>query len=150
MKIKYLFTLLLFLTLSLSINAQSLKVNLSQTVVSLEVKLNKFTQEKDGVKLEGAVKQKKNFSYSLSMENCEIISANEKIYPGQLIVWNDNKKNPSLIQSISDEKAEKFSIYFPGLQLKDCANIELKFGTILDRAKTPIIFKITQLKKSKY
>ncbi|MDE6445030.1 MAG: hypothetical protein K2K64_11535, partial [Muribaculaceae bacterium] len=76
-----------------------------------------------------------------------IILPNGENFPGHIQKWNETKNTSVVNQPISDEKPEKFVIGFPNLNVGDIAEFELRFGNVLDRVKTPIVFKDISLKK---
>lgn len=139
------FISILSLCMPFLLSAQTVKLKQNETFVSLEIKLDRLVQTANGVNLYGKVKQKQNFSYNISFQGCAILPENIEKIPGNLQEWNDNKKTPQEIQSVSDQKDDKFIISFPNLKIIDISNFDLIIGNVLDRPKTPIIFKDIKL-----
>ena len=147
MKAKQILISILFLCLPCLLSAQTFKLHQTNTIVSYVIKLDRMVQTPFGVKLYGNIKQKKNFSYNFSLDECAIILPNGEIIPGRVQKWND-KKDPSIVnQPISDSYSEHFIIVFPDLNIVDISELDLRLGTVLDRDKTPIILKDIRLKK---
>lgn len=137
----------LFLFLSLTLSAKELKLDEKCQVLSIEVKLEKIEDLGENVIISGKIKQRKNFSYSVSFKDCKIETSEGKTIPGKLIKWNDNEKIKSYDKTVSDDDSEKFVISFPSFNLGIIPDCTLTIGNVLDRKNTPIIFQNIKLKK---
>lgn len=139
---------LLFLCSFILLQAQNLKLNYKAEIRPFSFKIEKVKIIDDQAVFFIKVKQHKNFSYSISFEDCYISTASnpEKI-KGKLSTWNDDKKIYRNEKTISDEDDEKFTLTFPVPNIINEPKFDIKIGNILDRDKREIIFKDIKTKK---
>lgn len=133
--------IVVFLFCAIFADAQSFKVNRDTRLKSYEVKIEKIEVGNGETVVYGKVKQKRNFSYNISFDDCYILLDNtEDKVEGVLRSWNDEKRGLKNPKPVSDQNFEKFSIVFPGIACADAGIITIKVGNIQDRQKTEIIF----------
>lgn len=130
---------LLFVCCCLILQAKPIKTNKTVEVKSMTVKIENAKIFDNAFFIYGTIKQQNKFSYSVSFEDCRLITEdNPKGTPGKLIKWNDQKVTTD-IKQISDKKADKFIIAFPIESIPENGSFDIKLGVIQDKNKTDII-----------
>lgn len=144
---KYLLSLM-FVCCATLLQAQSFKPKYEANVKSCTFKVEKIKVEDNQTLVFLKIMQRKNFSYSISFEECTIftLSAPDGV-KGVLKGWNDENKIWRDTKTISDKDWEECTLAFPSTDILNSQQIDLKVGRILDRDKTEIIFKGISLKK---
>ena len=130
-------------------SAKGIKVNFKGIVRPYTVKIEKIESVDNETLVFVKIKQQKNYSYSISFEDCYIAPSDGSGTPikGHLKIWNGDKKNIRDTKTVSDSDEEKFILSFPGINLSEIQNLNIKIGNILDRKKTEIIFTDIPLTK---
>lgn len=128
--------------------AYDYKVNRDIKIKTYDVKIEKIEVKNGETVVYGKVKQKRNFSYNISFEDCYLTLDNyDYKTAGTLRSWNDEKKGLKNPKPVSDQRFEKFTLSFPGTACADARTITIKVGNIQDRQKTEIIFRDVILRK---
>lgn len=147
MKIKIL-TLLIIIFWCFGLQAKSLKINYKTQVSPISIVIEKAEFRDNQTNISVKVKQKRNFSYNISLSDIYIVTSNNTDpIKGKLSSWNDVKNPTPDNKPVRDDSEEKFILSFPGDIFKDVASFDIKIGTILDREKRELIFHDILLSK---
>lgn len=140
---------ILFLCYGLLLSANEIKINSKTEIRPYTIKIEKIEYHGNNAFVYGKVKQQERFSYSISFEECLIVSSEiPQGVKGELIKWNDDKNVTTKIKTISDKSEEKFILEFPLEAIPTTGYFSLKIGTALNKNKTPLIIeKLTIQKK---
>ena len=144
---RYLLSLIL-ICCTILLQAQSIKLKYEAKVKSCTFKVEKIKVENNQTLVFLKIKQRQNFSYSISFAECSIStpSAPDGV-KGVLKGWNDEEKIWRDTKTISDQDWEECTLAFPSTDILNSQQIDLMVGRILDRDKTEILFKGISLKK---
>ena len=146
---KKLSTLLIVLFCTL-MTSQAIKINSKTEIKPYYFKIEKIEYVGDKSFIYGKVKQQERFSYSISFEDCLIISSeNPNGVQGRLVEWNDNKKFNGPERPISDSHEEKFVLEFPKDAVPVNESFSLRIGTMLNKQKTPLIIENLSIQRKK-
>lgn len=146
---KKLSTLLIVLFCSL-MTSQAIKINSKTEIKPYSLKIEKIEFVGDKSLIYGKVRQQERFSYSISFEDCLIISSeNPNGVQGRLVEWNDNKKFNGLERPISDSHEDKFVLEFPKDAVPVNESFSLRIGTTLNKQKTPLIIENLFIQRKK-
>lgn len=122
---------------------KSIKINQRTACVTMQIKLDKFEEQKDGtITLKGEIRQKRNFCYSVLFEGCNIVLCDGEKISGTLTHWDGYPAGSRFERTVSDEENEKFIITFPNFYINKCDKVTLDLGKILNREKSPIIIQV--------
>lgn len=140
--------LLLFIGFSLTLMAKGVKLNYKGTVMPFDVKIEKIllVESKGETGIFCKIKQKKNFSYQVNFEGCNIITPDGETYYGELYRW-DGKNTKEQLQHVSDEYYEELLLVFPTAKLVDFDEFDITVGFIKNQQKTPLTFKNVKIIK---
>lgn len=142
------FSLLTLLCICFVLQAKSIKINYKNQVRPFTIKIEKIDITDSGAVVYAAVKQQQNFSYGISFSDYYIKTPlNSEPVKGTLQTWNNEKKVWSESKPMSDNKEEKFTLFFPIQNLSDAESFDIKIGNIEDRKKTELFFKDIPIKK---
>ncbi|MCM1356796.1 MAG: hypothetical protein NC212_10380 [Staphylococcus sp.] len=132
----------------ITVNAQRIKVNFNGEIHPYNFKIEKIEVKNGKTMVYATVKQKKNFSYNLLFDDCQLIpnSTNTPVH-GTLCEWNESNKALDFAKSVNDEKQDKFILIFSGTDIIGASGFNIKMGTIQNRKKTPVIFENIAIKK---
>ena len=140
--------LLLFICSSLLLSAKGFKINVKTEIKPYTIKIEKVENANGKTLVYGEILQQKRFSYSVEFGDCAIItSSNTDGIRGELIGWNDDKKIPFTMKTISDKKEESFILAFPEGSIPETGNFSLKIGTAQNRDRTELIISDLTLQK---
>ncbi len=138
----------IFLCIIVCANAQYLKVNYKGEIRPYTIKIDKIEVKENQTIVFVEVKQQKNFSYNILLDNCTLIpNSTSQQVEGKLRTWNDSKKALEFSKPVRDDCAEKFTIMFPGTDILTSDYFDITIGTIQNRQKTPITIQNVAIKK---
>lgn len=133
---------------AIMLQAKDIKIDYTGVVMPFVFKIEKMNVVDTETVITIKVKQRSNFSYSISFADCYVTipSTNETV-KGDLTSWNDDNKIYRKEQTISDQEDERFTLTFPTTILPECGPFDIKIGNILNKDKTPILFNGISAKK---
>lgn len=144
---KYLITFILSFCV-LFANAQKYKIKAETSVHPFEIKIEKLELKDGKALIHGKIKQKKNFSYNISFENCSMtIDDSSEIINGELKSWNGETRRLNLPKVVDCDDYDKFVLSFGISEIPPSKSFTLVPAYILNKDKTDIIFKNLKLKK---
>lgn len=137
---------LLFIGLSLSLMAKEIDLNYKGTIMPFDIKIEKLIVGDECSYVIFSIKQKKKFSYQITLDGCNIVNCKGDAFPGTLSVDEEIDENQKI--NVSDKMALEVVLKFPGAVLDDCQEFDITLGYIQNRKKTPLTFKNVKLGKN--
>lgn len=132
--------LLLFICSTLFVSAKGFKINVKTEIKPYTIKIEKVENIDGKTLVYGKIKQQNRFSYSVEFRDCAIITSSNTVgVQGSLVGWNNDKKIPFTMKTISDQKEESFILAFPEGTIPETGNFNLKIGTAQNKNKTELI-----------